>query len=156
MAAFFILAYATISCLTTLIPHISLLSIATLDRSNMKTKLILILLSSSLFGCSNNGMSTACRTNLNCRAQNFIETADMFCKERIEQMSRGDVHWDHKREEDMLSRYEWKDKAKGTITYFGDKALIKTPAGIVREKYECDIDPDKPDAPVLNVRVAPE
>lgn len=123
----------------------------------MKTKLILLLSTAVLFGCSDDGMSAACRANLNCRAQNFIETADMFCKERIEKMAApGTLHWDHKREQDMLSRFEWKNRVKGTITYFGDKALIRTATGMIREKYECDVDPDKPNAPVLDVRIALE
>jgi hypothetical protein len=122
----------------------------------MKTQFILILSSIALFGCSDDGMSAACRANLNCRAQAFIETADVFCKEQIEKISQPGLHWDHKREQDMLSRYEWKDKAKGTITYFGDKALIETSSGTMREKYECDVDPDKPDAPVLDLRISTE
>ena len=121
----------------------------------MKTKLILFLSTATLFGCSDDGMSASCRANLNCRAQNFIESADMFCKERIEKMAKpGTLHWDHKREQDMLSRFEWKDKMKGTITYFGDKALIETPKGLVREKYACDVDPDKPKAPVFGLRIS--
>jgi len=66
------------------------------------------------------------------------------------------MRWNEGRDRQLLSRYEWKDKAKGTITYFGDKAEFKTPTGeYVSESYECDIDPDKETAPVLDVRFKP-
>jgi hypothetical protein len=120
----------------------------------MKTLLILTLASIALGGCSGSGMDAACRANLDCRAQSFMETADVFCKERVEKLAKSDLRWDRSRDRELLSSYEWKDKSKGTITYSGDKAEIQTPNGTyVREKYECDIDPDNEAAPVLDVRV---
>jgi len=122
----------------------------------MKKLLILTLASVVLSGCSDSGQETACSNNLNCSAQQFLTTADMFCKERIEKLAKPNMRWNEVRDSQLLSRYEWKDKSKGTITYFGDKAEFKTPTGAyVTESYECDIDPNNEAAPVLDVRFKP-
>lgn len=84
-------------------------------------------------------------------------TADLLCKERVEKLAKSDLKWDRSRDMPLLSGYEWKDKAKGTITYSGDKARIRMPTGkYATERYECDIDPDNKTAPVLDVRVTTE
>lgn len=122
----------------------------------MKKLLILTLVSAVLSGCSDSGQETACRNDLDCRAQQFLATADMFCKEKIEELGKPNMRWNEERDSQLLPRYEWKDKSKGTITYSGDKAEFKTQNGeYVKESYECDIDPDNEKAPVLDVRFKP-
>jgi hypothetical protein len=124
----------------------------------MKNLLILALASISLYGCSDSDMGAACSADdLDCRARAFMVKADVLCKERIEKLAKSDLKWDQARDRPLLSNYEWKDKAKGTITYSGDKAQIQAPTGeYVTEKYECDIDPGNKTAPLLDVRVMPE
>lgn len=66
------------------------------------------------------------------------------------------MKWEEVRDWQLLSRYEWKDKDKGTIAYFGDKAEFPTPAGeYAVESYECDFDPDNAAAPVIALRFMP-
>jgi hypothetical protein len=126
-------------------------------KKAMKSLLALILASAALAGCSDNEMDASCRANLDCRAQRFIETADVFCKEQVEKLAKSGLTWDPSRDRALLSKYEWKDKSKGTITYTGDKAIVQAPTGAtVRVRYECDIDPDHETAPVLGVRLMPE
>ena len=106
-----------------------------------------------LTGCGGVAESSACRSNLQCHAQNYIAQADVDCMHPVEQALGADMKWDHAREREMVSTYKWKDKAKGTIAYFGEKALLKTPTGMVRVKYECDFDPDNSANSVIDVRI---
>lgn len=125
-------------------------------EETMKRLLILILAGIALAGCSNDDeIDAACLANLQCAADAYREKAEMLCKARIEDMAKSDLQWDHSRDLELLSRhYEWKDKAKGVIAYFGSKALIQTPSGTyATEKYECDIDPKNKQAPLVDVKV---
>jgi hypothetical protein len=124
----------------------------------MKTKFIAIVImaGAALAACSDNGKSEACRDSLDCWAQKFMLTADVICKEQVEKLSGPGLTWDPFRDRELLSYYQWKDKAKGTLTYQGDKAIIKTQQGdTVREQYECDIDPNNESSPLLGVRIMP-
>lgn len=120
----------------------------------LKSLLLSAMLVSALAACSDDGGSAACRANLECRAQTFIEQADVYCKQPVEKLLGPSMSWDQAREKELVSSYRWKDQAKGTIAYFGDKALVQTPGGAVRMRYECDVDPDNRTAPVVEVRTA--
>jgi hypothetical protein len=109
---------------------------------------------SALAACSDDAESAACRANLECRAQSFIEQADVSCKEPVEKLLGPGMSWDQTRERELVSSYRWKDQARGTVAYFGDKALVQTPHGAERVHYECDVDPDNRAAPVFGVRTA--
>ena len=121
----------------------------------MKKLLILALAGLALSGCSDDDMSAACSAgDLQCKARAFMVQADVLCKERIEKMATSDLRWDMERSKPLLENYDWKDKAKGIIAYSGDKAQIQMPSGeYVTEKYECDINPDDKNAPLVDVKV---
>ena len=107
-----------------------------------------------LTGCGGITESAACRSNLQCHAQGYIAQADVDCMSPVEKALGTDMKWDHAREREMVSTYKWKDKAKGTIAYFGEKALLKTPNGVERMKYECDFDPTRSSGHhVIGVRI---
>ena len=122
----------------------------------MKRLLILTLASIALAGCSNDTeIDASCRADLQCYAQAFKEQAEMLCKARIEQTAKSDLVWERSRELELISSYQWKDKARGTLAYFGHKARIKTPSGeYATEKYECDIDPNKKPVQLIGVKVS--
>jgi len=122
----------------------------------MKTLFVLILAGVALCGCSDDDMSAACSAgDLQCKARAFMVQADVLCKERIEKMAKSDLKWNQSRAQPLLENYEWKDKAKGIISYTGNKAEILMPSGeYATENYECDINPDNKAAPLVDVRVA--
>lgn len=122
----------------------------------MKILLLLALTSAALIGCSNDAQVAACRADLQCRAEKFSSQADIFCMEQIKKQANTDLKWEQVRDWQLLSKYEWKDKAKGTIAYYGDKAEFQTATGAYEiESYECDVDPDKEKAPVIALHFKP-
>lgn len=120
-----------------------------------KRLLILILAGIALAGCSDDAeIDASCLANLQCGAEAFKEKAEMLCKERIEDMAKTSLVWNHSRDLELLSSYTWKDKDKGIIAYFGHKAKVQLPSGkYVTESYECDIAPDNKTAPLVDVKV---
>ena len=121
----------------------------------MKNLLILALAGLLLGGCTDEDMSAVCSPgDLQCRARAFMVKADVLCKERIEKMAKSDLKWDRARNKPLLENYGWKDKPEGIIAYSGDKAKIQMPSGeYVREKYECDVNPNDKKSPIVNVKV---
>lgn len=121
----------------------------------MKALFLLATLVLALTGCDSSTEASACRTNLECRAEGFIAKADVDCMSPVLKSFGPHMRWDETREKELVSSFKWKDKAKGTIAYYGDKVLLDTPKGTVRVQYECDFDPDSLTNPVLAVQILP-
>lgn len=96
----------------------------------------------------------ACRQDLRCRGDKYNAAAGVYCEEYVEKLSSYAAKWTDGMLEPKFSKFGWKDKDKGYITYVGDKVQFQNGFGAWKNYvYECDFDPDT--NTVLDVRAGP-
>lgn len=90
--------------------------------------------------------------DLSCLGNQGIIGASVYCVGPIERMALHDVKWTDGFLEMKFSRFRWKDKAAGVITYIGDKVQFQNGFGAFSPMtYECDM--DRNEETVRGVRV---
>ncbi|WP_164707274.1 zinc ribbon domain-containing protein [Metapseudomonas otitidis] len=95
-----------------------------------------------------------CRKELSCWAEEKIVTASVECKRPVESLAKYNARWTDGVLDMKFSHYRWKDQAKGTVTYIGDKIEFQNGFGAYQKHiYECDFDPST--VTVLDVRARP-
>lgn len=83
-----------------------------------------------------------CRKELSCWAEEKIVTAGIECKRPVEGLAKYNARWTDGVLDMKFSHYRWKDQAKGTVTYIGDKIEFQNGFGAYQKHiYECDFDP---------------
>lgn len=93
--------------------------------------------------------------DLQCLGDKGIVGASVYCQDAIEKFAAHSVKWTDGTFEMKFSRFRWHDKAKGEITYVGDKAEFQNGFGAFTPViYECDMGPDT--KTVLDARVLGE
>ena len=93
-----------------------------------------------------------CRKDLTCWAEKKIISASYLCKPLIERQAKYSFEWTDGFFGSKLTRYRWKNKPKGIVTYIGDRIKFQNGFGAWQNMiYECDYDPDNDS--VLDVKV---
>lgn len=84
-----------------------------------------------------------CRLDLPCWAKKYIAEATSACRHRIERLSKSPFEWTDGWLDEKFSKYRWKDREEGVITFIGDKFRSQTIFGGWQfQIYTCDYDPD--------------
>lgn len=92
------------------------------------------------------------KDDLQCLGDKGVIAAGVYCQDQIEKHAMHSVKWTDGTFETKFSRFRWKDKANGIITYIGDKAEFQNGFGAFTPViYECDLGTDQ--KTVLDVRV---
>ncbi len=95
-----------------------------------------------------------CRKDLTCWAERRVVSASYLCKPQIERQAKYSFKWTDGILGSKLTRYRWKNRANGVVTYIGDKIQFQNGFGVWQNCiYECDYDPEND--VVLAVRVNP-
>ena len=95
-----------------------------------------------------------CRRSLQCWGDRHTVAAGVYCRKPVERLARFSFEWTDAWYEPKFSHFRWKDQARGTITFIGDKIRMQNAFGAWQNfVYECDLDPAT-DA-VLDVRARP-
>ena len=85
----------------------------------------------------------ACRNDLQCWGDRTTIDAAIFCQDHIERMAQYAHEWTDGWLEPKFSRFKWKDRKAGTITYMGDKMRFQNGFGAWQNiVYECDFRKD--------------
>ena len=88
--------------------------------------------------------------DLQCLGNKGVVVAGVYCKSEIEKLAKYDVKWTDGVLEPKFSKFGWRDKKLGVITYVGDKAKFQNGFGAYAPvTYECDM----LDKSVLAVRI---
>ncbi len=75
------------------------------------------------------------------QAEEAEVTAMVYCPDEVERLARYGSRWVDGWLEPKFSRYRWKDRTGGIVTYLGDKLELQNGFGAwVPHVYECDID----------------
>jgi hypothetical protein len=83
-----------------------------------------------------------CRAELRCWAEKHHISATVACRPRVERLAQYQFEWTDGWAETKFSRFRWKDKAKGQLTYVGDKIKFQNGFGAWQfYTYLCDYDP---------------
>lgn len=65
----------------------------------------------------------------------------VYCPEQVERLARFGSRWVDGWLEPKFSAYRWRDRARGIVTYLGDRIELQNTFGAwVPHVYECDID----------------
>lgn len=95
-----------------------------------------------------------CRKELNCWAEKTLVSASVNCVKPVERLAKYNARWTDGTFDLKFSHYRWKDQAKGTVTYIGDKVEFQNGFGAYQKHiYECDFNPST--ETVLDVRARP-
>ncbi|MEQ1663206.1 MAG: zinc ribbon domain-containing protein [Thiobacillus sp.] len=93
--------------------------------------------------------------DLQCLGDKGIIAAGVYCKDSIERLAKHSVKWTDGTFETKFSRFRWRNKAKGEITYIGDKAEFQNGFGAFTPVvYECVMAADS--KTILDARVRGE
>jgi len=83
-----------------------------------------------------------CHQVLNCAAAQTLQAASEACRPAIEQLAVFAPRWTQGASQPIFTDYAWLDRARGTITYFGNRAEFQDGGGaFAAVAYECDFDP---------------
>ena len=83
-----------------------------------------------------------CDTDLNCWNKKWRVDAWTYCAAEVERYPKYDYKWTNGWLEPRFSKYGWRDKSKGILTYWGDKVQFQNGFGAwVRMQYSCDFNP---------------
>lgn len=83
-----------------------------------------------------------CREDIRCWAEDALIEASVACADAVQSVAKWDYEWTDTWTEPKFSRYRWKDKGTGVITYTGDKLKLQNGFGAwKRADYSCDYDP---------------
>lgn len=82
----------------------------------------------------------ACKLDISCIAERTMPEAITLCSPEIERLARNDFEWTGW-SIGRFSRYRWKNKSKGIVTYIGDQIKFQNGFGAwIYHTYECDFD----------------
>lgn len=96
----------------------------------------------------------ACRASLQCWGDKHSVAASVYCPDHVERLGRYDHEWTDGLLGAKFSRFAWKDRKKGSLTYIGDEIKFQNAFGAWEpHTYHCDFDPLQ--AQVLDVRAMP-
>lgn len=96
--------------------------------------------------------SSECKTTLQCWGDKHSVSAAARCQRPIERLAKYSHKWTDELVEPKMSRFRWKNKEKGIITYLGDKIQFQNGFGAWQNViYECDYDPAT--KKVLDIRI---
>ena len=96
----------------------------------------------------------ACRTSLQCWGDKHSVAASLHCPDYVERLAKYDHEWTDGWLGTKFSRFAWKDRKQGSITYIGDQIKFQNGFGAwVPHTYHCDFDPLQ--RQVLDVRAMP-
>ena len=100
------------------------------------------------------GEAVACRASLQCWGDTHSTVASIYCPDHIERLAIYDDEWTDGWLESKFSRFSWKDRQKGVVTYFGDQIKFQNGFGAwIHHTYQCDFDSIKEE--VLDARASP-
>lgn len=95
-----------------------------------------------------------CKTDLQCWGDKHSIKASFACRPYVERLAKYQYEWTDGWLESKFSRFKWKNKAKGQLTYVGDRIKFQNGFGAWQfAVYTCDYDPVA--ELVLNVEAAP-
>lgn len=84
----------------------------------------------------------ACKSDLQCWGDKNAISAAVTCQPLIEKMAKWDHKWTDGILEPKFSRFRWRDKSQGVLTYVGDKLQLQNGFGAWGNVvYECDFEP---------------
>ena len=96
----------------------------------------------------------ACRASLHCWGDKHSVAASVYCPDSVERLARYDHEWTDGFLGSKFSRFAWKDRKRGTLTYIGDEIKFQNAFGAWQpHTYHCDFDPLQ--RQVLDVRAMP-
>ena len=96
----------------------------------------------------------ACRSDLQCWGDRLTLRDIETCADQIEKLARYDHEWTDGIFGTKFSRFRWKDRRDGTLTYVGDEIKFQNAYGAwIPHTYFCDYDPGK--RTVLGVHATP-
>lgn len=89
--------------------------------------------------------------DLQCLGDKGTIGASVYCQKGVEKLALHRIKWTDGTFETKFSRFRWHDKAKGQITYVGDKVEFQNGYGAFTPMiYECDMESDN--KTVIDVR----
>lgn len=95
-----------------------------------------------------------CKTDLQCWGDKHSIKASFACRPYVERLAKYQFEWTDGWLDTKFSRFRWKNKAKGQVTYVGDKIKFQNGFGAWQyATYTCDYDPVAD--VVLNMDAAP-
>lgn len=84
-----------------------------------------------------------CRQTITCWAEKSKYEAAGFCKRHIENLAKYNFEWTDGIFEPTFSRYQWKSKEAGVITFIGDQIKFQNGFGAFQpHTYFCDYAPE--------------
>lgn len=95
---------------------------------------------------------TCVKDDLQCIGDRGIVAAGVYCAPQVEKLAKHSVKWTDGMLEMKFSRFRWRNKQAGQVTYVGGKAEFQNGFGAWTPViYECDLDADE--KTILEVRV---
>ena len=86
--------------------------------------------------------NAACKLDITCYGKQYFISADVYCKDDIQNLAKYNFRWTDKWNERKFSRMSWSDKNKNFIHYVGDKIEMQNGLGVFLPfTYYCDFDP---------------
>jgi hypothetical protein len=83
-----------------------------------------------------------CKTDLQCWGDKHSIKASFACRPYVERLAKYQFEWTDGWLDTKFSRYRWKNKSKGQVTYVGDKIKFQNGFGAWQfATYTCDYDP---------------
>lgn len=83
-----------------------------------------------------------CKTDLQCWGDKHSIKASFACRPHVERLAKYQFEWTDGWLDSKFSRFKWKDKARGQLTYVGDKIKFQNGFGAWQFAiYTCDYDP---------------
>jgi hypothetical protein len=96
----------------------------------------------------------ACLSELKCLGGKFDVDSTIACRPLVERLAKNDFKWTDGWLDKKFSHYRWGDKARGVVTYIGDKIKFQNGFGAWGYYiYECDF--DTRNKRVVDVRATP-
>ena len=96
----------------------------------------------------------ACRADIQCWGDKHLMSAAIACQKHIENLANYSFEWTDGWLEPKFSRFRWKDKDNGIITFIGDKIMFQNGFGAMEpHTYICDYHPESSSA--LSVSAEP-
>jgi hypothetical protein len=91
---------------------------------------------------------------LKCLGEKFDVESTVACRPLVERLAKNDFQWTDGWLEPKFSHYRWGDKARGVVTYIGDKIKFQNGFGAWGYyTYQCDFDTRS--KRVVDVRATP-
>jgi len=96
----------------------------------------------------------ACRADLQCWGDKHGIGASIACRPYVERLAKYQFEWTDGWLETKFSRFRWRNKEKGQLTYLGDRIKFQNGFGAWQFAiYTCDYDPIS--GVVMNVDASP-